>query len=87
MQSVRNDDRRVAHLNLQRPPAFEEQPYGGAEGVEAHIEKLRLSQRINLGEGIRLRHSRVLSTAGVDQEFLDPHQNFQCHQGLDLGMV
>jgi hypothetical protein len=61
--------------------------YGGAEGVEAHIEKLRLLQRINLGEGIRLRHSRVLSTAGVDQQFLDPHQYFQCHQGLGLGMV
>jgi hypothetical protein len=29
----------------------------------------------------------VFSAVGVNQKFLEPHQNFQCHQGLDLGMV
>jgi hypothetical protein len=87
MHPVADDHRRVPHPNLQCPAAIEEERHRGPKRVEAHVEKFRLLQGIGLGEGVRLRHSRVPMSAGVIQQFVDPHHNFQCHPGRRSAMV
>jgi hypothetical protein len=79
-----NDDRRVAHFNLQYPSAIEEQPRRTAKGVDAQVEKLGFLQGVAFGEGVRFRHGRMLSAVGVNQKFVEPHQNLQRH-GVGVG--
>jgi hypothetical protein len=48
----------VLCISICNSPGNRKPPNGAAKGVEANLEKLRLLQCINFGEGVRLRHRR-----------------------------